>query len=239
MRLWLYDFRASFSLRWEANQITSEAIFILCLPSISNNCDAEENSWESLGLQASILWPPDAKNWLIRQDPDAGKDWKQEEKGTTEDEMVGWHHRLNGHETLGVGNGQGSLACCGSWGHKESDTTEWLNWTELPIIRHRVRSWQYSVRDPTKESVYIYTYIHIYIYSRGIKNVRLLIMINAKKGRAENSDWITVGRAHAVAGLAARNYSHTLFFLAFLHDRGGEANHDFPDSLACSTVLTN
>ena len=68
------------------------------------------------------------------KDPDAGKDWGQEEKGTTEDEMVGWHHRLNGHEfgwTLGVGDGQGGLACCGSWGCKESDMTEWLNWTEL------------------------------------------------------------------------------------------------------------
>ena len=73
------------------------------------------------------------KNWLIGKDPDAGKDWGQEEKGTTEDEMVGWHHQLNGHEfeqTLGYSEGQGSLACCGSWGRKESDTTEWLNWTE-------------------------------------------------------------------------------------------------------------
>ena len=67
--------------------------------------------------------------------PDAGKDWRQEEEGTTEDEMVGWHHRLNGHEleqALGVGDGQGSLACCSPWGCKESDTTEWLNWNETP-----------------------------------------------------------------------------------------------------------
>ena len=80
-----------------------------------------------------ILWPPDAKSWLIGKDPDAGKDWGQEEKGTTEDEMVGWHHWLNGHGfgwILGVGHGQGGLACCGSWCHKESDTTEWLNWTD-------------------------------------------------------------------------------------------------------------
>ena len=82
------------------------------------------------------LWSPDAKSWLIWKDPDAGKDWGQEEKGTTEDEMVGWHHRLNGHGfgwTLGVGDGQGGLACCDSWGHKESDMTERLNWTELNI----------------------------------------------------------------------------------------------------------
>ena len=80
------------------------------------------------------LWPPDAKNWLIWKDPDAGKDWSWEEKGTTEDEMVWWHHQLNGHGfewTLGVGDGQGGLACCSPCSRKELDTTEWLNWTEL------------------------------------------------------------------------------------------------------------
>ena len=77
----------------------------------------------------TILWPPDMKN-LIGKDSDAGKDWRQEEKGTTEDEMVGWHHWLNGHEfeqASGVGEGQGSLACCSPWDSKESDTTERLN----------------------------------------------------------------------------------------------------------------
>ena len=86
--------------------------------------------------ETPILWPPDAKSWLIWKDPDAGKDWGQEEKGMTEDEMVGWHHWLNGHGfgwTPGVGDGQGDLACCGSWVHKESDTTEQVNWTELKI----------------------------------------------------------------------------------------------------------
>ena len=76
------------------------------------------------------------KNWLIWKDPDAGKDWRQGDKGTTEDEMVGWHHQLDGHEfepALGVGDGQGGLVCCSSWGHKESDMTEWLNWTELKL----------------------------------------------------------------------------------------------------------
>ena len=85
--------------------------------------------WIFLGrtdAEASILWPPDAKIQLIGKDPAAGKDWGQEEKGMTEDEMVGWHHQLNGHEyeqTLGDGEGQGSQACCSPWGHKESDTT--------------------------------------------------------------------------------------------------------------------
>ena len=96
-------------------------------------------SWMFVGrtdaeAETLILWPPDVKNWLIWKDPDAGKDWRREEKGKTEDEMVGWHHRLNGHEfgwTLGVGDGQGSLVCCSPWGRQESDTTEWLNWTEM------------------------------------------------------------------------------------------------------------
>ena len=81
-----------------------------------------------------ILWPPHVKSWLTGKDSDAGRDRGQEEKGTTEDEMAGWHHWLNGREsewTLGVGDGQGGLACCNSWGHKELDMTEWLNWTEL------------------------------------------------------------------------------------------------------------
>ena len=119
------------------------------------NSGVGEDSWESLGLQGDqtrfpkgnqswmfigrphaeaetpILWPPDAKNWLIGKDSDPGKYWRQEEKGMTEDEMVGWHHQLNGHEleqAPGVGEGQGSLACCSPWGHKEKDAIEWLNW---------------------------------------------------------------------------------------------------------------
>ena len=77
--------------------------------------------------ETPILWQPDAKNWPTWKDPDAGKDWRQEEKQTTEDEMAGWHHQLDGREfewTPGVGDGQGGLACCNSWGRKESDTTE-------------------------------------------------------------------------------------------------------------------
>ena len=95
-----------------------------------------DQSWVFTGrtdaeAETLILWPPDVKRWLIWQDPGAGKDQRQEEKGMTEDEMVGWHHQLNGHEfeqTLGVGDGQGSLVCCSPWGHKESDTTERLKW---------------------------------------------------------------------------------------------------------------
>ena len=121
------------------------------------NCGIGEDSWESLGLQGDptspfwrksalgflwrewakaetlVLWPPHAKSWLTGKDSEAGRDWGQEEKGMTEDETAGWHHQLNGHEfgwTPGVGDGQGSLACCDSWGHKELDMTERLNWTD-------------------------------------------------------------------------------------------------------------
>jgi len=97
-----------------------------------------DQSWVFFGrtdveAETPILWPPHEKSWLIGKAPDAGKDWRQEEKGTTEDEIVGWHHRLNGHGfgwTPGVGDRQGGLACCSLWGRKESDTTERLNWTE-------------------------------------------------------------------------------------------------------------
>ena len=121
------------------------------------NCGVGEDSWESLGLQGDpvhpkgdqswvfigrtdaeaetpILWPPHVKSWVTGKDPDAGRDWGQEEKRTTEDEMAGWHHWLNAHEfgwTPGAGDGQGGLACCSPGGHKESDTTEQLNWIEL------------------------------------------------------------------------------------------------------------
>ena len=84
--------------------------------------------------ETPILWSPDAESWLIWKDPNSGKDWRQEKKRMTEDEMVGWHHWHNGHGfgwTPGVGDGQGGLACCSSWGRKKSDTTKWLNWTEL------------------------------------------------------------------------------------------------------------
>ena len=95
-------------------------------------------SWIFIGrtdaeAETPILWPPDAKNWLLGKDPDAGRDWRWEEKGTAEDEMIGWDHLLNGHEfeqTAGKVR-QGSLVCCSPWGCKESDMTEQLNWTEL------------------------------------------------------------------------------------------------------------
>ena len=125
-------------------------------------CGVGKDSWESLGCkgiepvhsegdqpwdffgrndaasETPVLWPPHVKSWLIGKDSDAGRDWGQEEKGMTEDAMAGWHHWLDGCEsgwTLGNGDGQGGLACCNSWGSKESDMTEWLNWlTDWPIF---------------------------------------------------------------------------------------------------------
>ena len=101
-----------------------------------------DQSWVFIGrtiaeAEAPVLWPPHAKIWLIGKDPDAGWYSGQEEKGTTEGEMGGWHYLLDAHEfgwTLGVGDGQGGLASCDSWGCKESDTTERLNWTELRLL---------------------------------------------------------------------------------------------------------
>ena len=111
-----------------------------------------DQPWDFFGrndakAETLVLWPPHAKSWLIGKDSDAGRDWGQEEKGTTEDEMAGWHHWLDGREsewTPGVGDRQGSLACCDSWGRKGSDTTERLNWTELKVLQpvsHWVMPW--------------------------------------------------------------------------------------------------
>ena len=149
-----YGFSSSHVWMWELDYKESWAPKIWCFWTVvlektpESPLDCKEiqpvhpignQSWIFIGrtgieAQTPILWPPDAKNWLIRKDPDAGKDWRWEAKGTTDNEMVGWHHQLNRHEfekALGVGDGQGSLMCCSTWGCKELDTTEWLNWTEL------------------------------------------------------------------------------------------------------------
>ena len=116
---------------------------VLCTAERTNQLIKGTQSWIFIGrtdaeAETLILWPPDAKNWLIWKDPDAGKDWRQKEKWMTEDEMFGWHHWLNGNEfeqALVISNGQGSLACCSLWSWKESDMTEWLNWTHNLILK--------------------------------------------------------------------------------------------------------
>ena len=151
-----YGFSSSHAWMWELDHKESWAPKNSCFRTVvlektlENSLDCKEiqpvhpkgdQSWVFIGRTAAevetpIIWPPDVKSWLTWKDPDAGKDWGQEEKGTTEDEMAGWHHWLDGHgfgETPGVGDGQGGLACCGSWGRKELDMTErlknsWFTW---------------------------------------------------------------------------------------------------------------
>ena len=111
--------------------------------------------------EAPILWPPDVNSWLIRKDPDVGKDWRQEEKGTTEDEMVGCYHWLNEHEFEQAprdSEGQGSLACCRPWGHKESDMTEWLNSNLAPEMQKSAEEWLWMPN--TQASVIRKNFIH-------------------------------------------------------------------------------
>ena len=154
-----YGFSSSHVWMWELDYKESWVLKNLCFwtvvleKTLKSPLDCKEiqpvypkgdQSWIFIGstdaeAEIPILWLPDAKNWLTWKDPDAGKDWGQAEKGTTEDEMAGWHHRLDGHGfewTPGVGDGQGGLACCGSWGHKELDVTEQLNWTIHYIINY-------------------------------------------------------------------------------------------------------
>ena len=102
-----------------------------------------DQSWVFTGrtdaeAEAPMLWPSDARNWLLRKDPGSGKDWRQQKMGMTEKEMFGWLHRLYGHEfeqAPGFGDGQGSLVCCSPWGYKELDMTAWQNWTKLSITK--------------------------------------------------------------------------------------------------------
>ena len=149
------------------------------------NCGVGEDSWESLGLQGDqpvhskgdqpwmffgrndakaetpVLRPPHEKSWLIGEDSDAGRDWGQEEKGMTKDEMAGWHHWLDGREfelTPGDGDGQGGLACCDSWGRKESDRTERLNWTELNWRRRLWGTFKITFKLPITLLLFLFNY---------------------------------------------------------------------------------
>ena len=139
--MWELDYKESWALK---NWCFWTVVLEKTLESLFDSMEIQpvhpkgNQSWVFIGrtdveAEIPILWPPDSKKWLIWKDPDTGKNWRQEEKGTTEDEMVEWHHRLNGHElgwTLGVGDGQGGLVRCSPWGHKQLDMTERLNWTE-------------------------------------------------------------------------------------------------------------
>ena len=152
-----YGFSSSYVRMWELDYKESRMLKNWCFwtvvleKTLENPLDSKEikpinpkgnQSWIFIGRTDAeavtpILWPPDVNNWLRGKDPDAGKDWRQQQKRTIEDETVGWHHWVDGHvfeQALGVGDGQGSLACCSLWGYKESDMTERLNWTDAPEV---------------------------------------------------------------------------------------------------------
>ena len=159
-----YDFSSGHLWMWELDYKESWALKNWCFwtvvleKTLESPLDYKEirpvhpkgdQSWVFIGrtyaeAETPILWPPHAKSWLIGKDSDAGRDWGQEEKGTTEDEMAGWHHWLDGREsewTPGVGEGQGGLAFCDSWSRKELDMTEWLNLTELKV-QYCLKTWK-------------------------------------------------------------------------------------------------
>ena len=140
-------------------------------------------SWVFIGrtdakAETPVLWPPDAKSWLIGKDSDAGRDWRQEEKGTTEDEMAGWHHWLDGREsgwTPGVGDRQGGLACCDSWGCKESDMTERLIWSDLMV---KMLSRLYS---GDLFTIYTYTrFLNLKLYLKITPEINIKLYVNYK-----------------------------------------------------------
>ena len=126
----------------------------------------KDQSWVFIGrtgakAETPILRPPHVKSWLIGKDSDAGGDWEKE-KGTTEYEMAGWHHQLDEHEfewTPGVGDGQGGLVCCDSWGHKESDTTEWLNWTEQLDKSWSTSLWLQHIQTSTTHILLVWDFL--------------------------------------------------------------------------------
>ena len=144
-----------------------------------------DQSWVFIGrtdaeAETPIFWPPDVKNWLIWKDPDAGKDWRQEEKRTTEGEMVGWHHRLDGHEleqAPRIGDGEGGLACCSPWSYKESNTTKWLNWIELEvIIKHILIFYHFSCSNQWKIIIWNNSLIN-----HSIKNLRVIEWLRTRQ----------------------------------------------------------
>jgi len=214
--MWELDYKESWALKnW--------CFWIVVLEkTLESPLDCEEiqpvhpkgnKSWIFFGrtdaeAETPIFWPPYVKNWLIGKDPDAGKDWRQEEKGMTEDELVGWHYWLDGHEfeqALGFGDGQGGLACCSPWGHKYLDMTEWLNWTWGWILPEG-REWE-SCLDPgnslglglvvvTQVSMYIKIYWAVHL---NLEHLLYCVYVMPQfKQRQKHNKEIQIGRGIAV-----------------------------------------
>ena len=155
-----------------------------------------DQPWDFFGrndakAETPVLWPPHAKSWLIGKDSDPGRDWGQEEKGMTEDEMAGWYHGLDGHEsewTPGAGDGQGGLAWCNSWGCKQSDTTERLNWTEL----ERGQGWVFLSQEQQFSLARSFPWFlqwRIYFFPQRCSSKLLKIPLQKKRSRAIKESW--------------------------------------------------
>ena len=159
-----------------------------------------DQAWDFFGrndakAETPVLWPPHAKSWFIGKDSDAGRDWGQKEKGTTEDEMAGWHHQLDGREsqwTPGVGDGQGGLVCCDSWGRKESDMTERLNWTELNwtiSLGHWLPQWTLQ---PLGAACWSHL-CHLYLRNKFSTFLPFVSLTTILKSEADTTLWLSVG----------------------------------------------
>ena len=164
--MWELDYKESWALKnWCVWTVVLEKTLEspLAFKEIQPVHPKGNQSWIFIGrtdpeAETPIFWPPDAKNWLIWKDPDSGNDWRWKEKETTNDEMIEWHHRQDGHEfeqAPGVGDGQGSLACCSPWGHRESDMTEWLKWIDKSLTIYVV-SWLHFSGIVLKERVWLF-----------------------------------------------------------------------------------
>ena len=192
-----YGFSSSHVHRWELNHKEDWAPRNWCFQTVvlektlESPLDSKEikpvnpkgnKPWIFIGrtdacAEAPILWPPDEKSWLIIKDPDAGKDWGQEDKEVAEDEMVGWYHQLNGHEfeqTPGDSEGQRSLACCGSWSCKVRQDlgTEWQQWYVYLFVYVYVCAYEYSLC----LCVHMVVYVHLYVYMSMYVYIRAYVM---------------------------------------------------------------
>ena len=194
-----------------------------------------DQPWDFFGkndtkAETPILWPPHAKSWLIGKDPDAGRDWGQE-KGKTEDKMAGWHHWLDGHEsewTSGVGDGQGGLACYDSWGHKESDTTERLNWTENNLVYAKDQWFLmlfFYLHPHTPENLLFLTWVPVWVLI--IQEAKVIWRFETVLGRArkENGRGMTYEIAHLLILSSSKKSLFQWVLVTILHIVGVWRHH--------------
>ena len=216
MHVWMWELDCEES--WTLKNWCSWTAVLEKTPASSLDCkeiqpvhSKGDQPWVFLGrndakAETPVLWPPQAKSWLIGKDSDAGRDRGQEEKGMTEDEMAGWHHRLDRREfewTPGVGDGQGGLARCDSWGREESDTTEWLNWTELMHVKflHILHS-HLGLNDTSPEKL---SHFHHFRYGPPMLPFTVPIIMKIKQSK------LTVGWMYIYPQLDCDCLTHCLY----------------------------